>query len=53
MALFTERVEVKKTELKDEELDQRIKEKLSKYGVGDIIDVTPKEEKTIEDGETG
>jgi len=51
VALFTERVEVKKTELKDEELDQRIKEKLAKYGLGDVIDITPKEEKPIEDGE--
>jgi hypothetical protein len=51
VALFTERIEVKKTELKDEELDQRIKEKLAKYGVGDVIDVTPKEEKIVEEDE--
>lgn len=52
VALFTERVEIKKTELKDEELDQRIKEKLAKYGVGDVIDITPKEEIPIEDEDT-
>jgi hypothetical protein len=49
VALFTDRVEIKKTEMKDEELDQRIKEKLAKYGVGDVIDITPKEEKPVED----
>lgn len=51
VALFTERIEVKKTEMKDEELDARIKEKLAKYGVGDVIDITPKEEIPVEDEE--
>ena len=40
VALFTERVEIKQTEMSDEELEKRIKEKLSKYmGKADIVDV--------------
>lgn len=40
VALFTERVEVKKTEMSDEELEKRIREKLGKYmGKADIVDV--------------
>jgi len=40
VALFTERVEVKKTDLSDEELEKRIKEKLGRYmGKADIVDV--------------
>jgi hypothetical protein len=40
VALFTERVEVKKAEMSDEELEKRIKEKLSKYmGKADVVDV--------------
>ena len=31
VALFTERVEVKKTEMSDEELESKIKAKLGKY----------------------
>lgn len=38
VALFTERVEVKKTELSDHELEQRIKDKLAK--MARIVDVT-------------
>ena len=40
VALFTERVEVKKAEMSDEELEKRIREKLGKYmGKADIVDV--------------
>lgn len=48
VALFTERMEVKKTELSDSELEQRIKDKLAKMArivdVTDIKDVTDIEE---------
>jgi response regulator RpfG family c-di-GMP phosphodiesterase len=41
VALFTERVEVKKTQMSDVELETRIKEKLNRFmGVIDVIDVT-------------
>jgi hypothetical protein len=47
VALFTERVEVKKTEMSDTELETRIKDKLNRFmGVIDVVDVT--EEKTNE-----
>lgn len=47
VALFTERVEVKKTEMSDTELETRIKEKLNRFmGVIDVVDVT--EEKSDE-----
>ena len=47
VALFTERVEVKKTQMSDTELETRIKEKLNRFmGVIDVIDVT--EEKSDE-----
>jgi len=49
VALFTERIEVKKTELSDAELETRIKEKLNKYGLGDVIDVTPKTQTQVDD----
>lgn len=40
VALFTDRVEVKKTEMSDEELEAQIKKKLEKYmGVADVVDV--------------
>lgn len=40
VALFTDRVEVKRTELTDEELSAQIKNKLSKYmGKVDVVDV--------------
>ena len=48
VALFTERVEVKKTEMSDVELEARIKEKLNKFmhvidvtDVSDVIDAEP------------
>jgi len=41
VALFTERVEFKKTEMSDTELEMRIKDKLNRFmGVIDVIDVT-------------
>jgi hypothetical protein len=40
VALFTDRISVKSEEVTDEELDQRIKEKLGRYmGVVDVVDV--------------
>jgi hypothetical protein len=45
VALFTDRVEVKKTEISDEDLDAQIKKKLEKYmGVVEVIDVKEIEE---------
>lgn len=49
VALFTDRVEVKKTELKDGELDAKIKEKLSRF-MG-VVDVSPTELPLIERSE--
>jgi hypothetical protein len=41
VALFTERVEVKKTEMSDTELETRIKEKLNKFmHVIDVVDIS-------------
>jgi hypothetical protein len=41
VGLFTEKIEVKKTEMSDTELETRIKEKLNRFmGVIDVIDVT-------------
>ena len=41
VALFTERVEVKKTEMSDVELEARIKDKLNRFmGVIDVVDVS-------------
>ena len=37
VGLFTEKIEVKKAELSDDELDQRIKDKLNKFM--DVVDV--------------
>ena len=56
VALFTERIEVKKTEMSDMELDSRIKEKLNKFmhvidvvDVSDIEDTAPKKDKESSD----
>jgi hypothetical protein len=41
VALFTERIEVKKTDMADHEIDAKIKEKLNRFmGVVDVEDVT-------------
>ncbi len=46
VGLFTEKIEIKKEELSDNELDQRIKDKLSKFmGVVDVVDVYQSDEK--------
>lgn len=40
IGLFTDKVEIKKTDMSDDEIDARIKEKLNKFmGVVDIVDV--------------
>ena len=45
VALFTERVEVKKTDMSDVELEARIKEKLNKFmHVIDVTDVSEAED---------
>ena len=45
VGLFTEKIEVKKTDLTDTELDQRIKEKLNRFmQVVDVIDVSTVDE---------
>lgn len=45
VALFTDRVEIKKTELSDEELEKQIRDKLSKYmGKVDVVDVVELDE---------
>jgi hypothetical protein len=46
VALFTDRVEVKKTEMKDTELDAKIKEKLARF-MG-VVDVAPTDVPLIE-----
>ena len=49
VALFTERVEIKKTDMTDEEIDRRIKDKLSRFmEVSDVIDVGAVESENIE-----
>ena len=41
VGLFTDKVEIKKVELSDSEIDAKIKEKLSKFmGVIDVVDIT-------------
>jgi hypothetical protein len=48
VALFTDRVSVKTEEMSDEELDQKIKEKLSRYmGAVDIVDVEEVEDAEV------
>jgi hypothetical protein len=50
VALFTDRVEVKHTEMSDEELTEKIKEKLSRYmGKVDIVDARIVGEEGLED----
>jgi len=45
VGLFTEKIEIKKTELSDAELEARIKEKLGKFAkIVDITDVREVEE---------
>ena len=56
VGLFTEKIEVKKTELSDTELEARIKEKLNRFmGVIDVVDVSDedadKDEKEAKDSD--
>jgi len=57
VGLFTEQIEVKKTEMSDAEVEQRIKDKLAKFmGVIDVVDVSEHpEESPVEksDGSDG
>ena len=51
VGLFTEKIEVKQTEMSDSEIEQRIKDKLNKFmGVIDVIDVTSDEAEMPENG---
>lgn len=51
IGLFTEKIEVKKADLSDDEIDARIKEKLNKFmGVVDIIDIKEPQEALDEAG---
>lgn len=50
VALFTERVEIKKTDMSDGELDQRIKDKLARFM--NVTDVSEVEEVDTVDAET-
>ena len=50
VALFTERIEVKKTEMSDVELENRIKDKLNRFmGVIDVVDVTEEPQKDADE----
>jgi hypothetical protein len=41
VGLFTDKVEIKKAELSDSEIDAKIKEKLNRFmGVMDVVDIT-------------
>ena len=46
IGLFTEKIEVKKAELSDDELDQRIKDKLNKFM--DVVDVLTNKEDILD-----
>lgn len=51
VGLFTEKIEVKKTDMSDEEIEARIKDKLNKFmGVIDIVDVEEQQKDTDEAG---
>lgn len=53
VGLFTEQIEVKKVEMSDAEVEQRIKDKLAKFmGVIDVVDVSERPEESP-DAETG
>jgi hypothetical protein len=52
VALFTDRVQIKTDEISDEELDAKIKEKLSRYmGAVDVVEADFKEKPKDEDDE--
>ena len=51
VGLFTDKIEVKQAEMSDAEIEQRIKDKLSKFmGVIDVIDVAASDDATPENG---
>jgi hypothetical protein len=53
VALFTERVEIKKTDMTDAEIEARIKDKIARFmGVTDVIDVAENTEVLGGDDET-
>jgi hypothetical protein len=54
VGLFTEQIEVKKIEMSDAEVEQRIKDKLAKFmGVIDVVDVTAHPEEIPEEKNDG
>jgi hypothetical protein len=54
VGLFTEQIEIKKTEMTDAEVEQRIKDKLAKFmGVIDVVDVTAHPEEVLEEKNDG
>lgn len=51
VGLFTDKIEIKKTEMSDAEVEQRIKDKLAKFmGVIDVIDVSDVPDDSPENG---
>jgi hypothetical protein len=51
VGLFTEKIEVKKTDLTEAEIDAKLKEKLAKFmdvQDADVIDVTPKTQDEVD-----
>ena len=51
VGLFTEKIEIKQTEMSDAEIEQRIKDKLNRFmGVIDVIDVATSNEDMPENG---
>ena len=54
VGLFTEQIEVKKIEMSDAEVEQRIKDKLAKFmGVIDVVDVSERPDDSPEDKNDG
>jgi len=54
VALFTDRVEIKHTEMSDDELTEKIREKLSRYmGKVDVVDVRMVESEVVENEAEG
>jgi hypothetical protein len=54
VGLFTEQIEIKKTEMTDAEVEQRIKDKLAKFmGVIDVVDVSERPEEVPEEKNDG
>jgi hypothetical protein len=54
VGLFTEQIEVKKVEMSDAEVEQRIKDKLAKFmGVIDVVDVSERPDESQEASNSG